>query len=93
MDDGIPNWCRSNCVLPFFGDGVVDPSYGEASDGNGNEVSIANDPQWIAFTTQFRDDPQTYSEQFANAEVEEENPGPSGSTSSNSRTEWRASSL
>ena len=77
-DDNIPNWCRSNCVLPFFGDGIIDPSYAEKSDGNGNEVSIANDPQWIAFATLFREDPQTYSEQFVDVNAEEENPGPAG---------------
>ena len=77
-DDGRSDWCRSNCILPFFGDGVVDPSHGEISDGNGNEISIANDPQWIAYATLFREDPQTYSEQFIEANAEEENPGPAG---------------
>ena len=77
-DDTTPNWCRSNCTLPQFGDGVVDFSYGENEDVNGNEVSIANDQQWIDFVTLFRNDPGAYYEQFVSEEIKDANPGPNG---------------
>ena len=77
-DDNIPNWCRSTCTLPVFGDGVIDPSYGEMDDGSGNEMYIGNTQQWIDMAAQFRDDPQAYSEQFIDANEEFVNPGPGG---------------
>ena len=76
-DDSIPNWCRSSCVLPYFGDGVVDFNFGEEEGPSGQEVFIGNDPQWLAEAQLFRDDPEGYFAQFVN-DGNEDFPGPDG---------------
>ena len=77
-DDDTPNWCRSDCTLPVLGDQVIDFAYAEIDDGSGNESSVATTQEWIDLATQFREDPQAYSEQFIEINEEVENPGPGG---------------
>ena len=63
-DDNLSNWCRTTCMLPTFGDGVVDFNFGETIGPNGEEMML--DPaEWMAEASLFRNDPMEYFAAFA----------------------------
>ena len=87
-DDSIPNWCRTDCSLPYFGDGIVDSSFAEEEDVNGNEVSVATSAAWLAFADTFRNNPEVlYGEDSLDPQFVEANPGSGDSEIENPNNE------